>query len=140
MQLGNLAMRLAGVQLHFAIALTLIVLKLAPGGTKGVSQSHKGILVSMVGHRPSLNCDLMPWNGQVDSDVEQLTLPMVPVRRFDRDVTVHDLGTEPFQAARKLSNSRIERRGRIHVTIGYLQRKLHLTALRWGWTATALLS
>jgi hypothetical protein len=126
MQLGNKAVWLAGMCLHLAVALTLVILELAPGGTKGVSQSHEGILVGMVGPGPSLDRDLVPRDGQVDSDVEQVALPMVPVRCFDRDATVDDLGTEPFQAPREAPDPRIERRGRFHVTIGYLQRNLHL--------------
>jgi hypothetical protein len=127
MQLGNHAVWLTGMCLHLAVTLTLVILELAPGGTEGVSQSHEGILVGMVGRGASLDSELVPRNGQVDSDVEQVTLPMVTVWRFDCYATVDDLGTEPFEAARKLSNPRVERRGRIHVAIGYLQRKLHLT-------------
>jgi hypothetical protein len=126
MQLGNKAVRLAAMSFYLAVALTLVILELAPGGTKGVSQSHEGILVGMVGRGASLDSDLVPRHGQVYSDVEQVTLPMVPVRRFDRDATVDDLGTEPFQAPREPPNPRIEGRGRFHVTIDYLQRNLHL--------------
>jgi hypothetical protein len=119
-QLAYVTVWQVDVRLHLLVPLALIVLDFAPGGPEGVAQRDIGIFVGMVGRMSLSDGDLRARHGEIDPDFEQLSLPVVLVRRLHDHVTAHDMVTVPLKPLRKLADTGLKSRRRIHMTKRHL--------------------
>ncbi len=107
-ELANAPVQRLHMRLHVLPPLSLVVFKLAPGGTKGVAQGHIRVLVGVgAGVRPS-DRNLIAGNRDGDAKAEQASLMTVLRGRLDHNMTAHDLRTELLEPGGQLANSGFE--------------------------------
>src|SRR5262245_61856046 len=99
--------------------LTDVVLELTPGRIEGVADRHVDVLVR------ALLRGLAPRDTQVNADVEQFALSMLPVRRLDHHANARDPIVELLELGGLLPDVGLDGRRRRHVPEADLQWNLH---------------
>jgi hypothetical protein len=75
------------VRLDIAPHTANVVLKLPDRGIKGVANGDINIFMGMVERSSVPYMHVLPWHGDVDPDMVELTLVVMPMRRLDRHRT-----------------------------------------------------
>src|SRR5512134_4099917 len=73
------------MRLHVARHLTHVILEPARRGIEGIADGHVDIFVGLVFRAAPLHDDLLSGNGDVDADIVEVTLVVMPMRSFDDD-------------------------------------------------------
>ena len=77
--------------------------------------------MSVISRMSPSDRNLLPAHCDIDPDLAQGSLVLVPVGRLDDDMTANDPGAEFLQALRKLADARFERWRGFHLTDCHLQ-------------------
>ncbi len=102
-----------------------VVFELAPRAQERVAERDVGIRVGgvRVGRVP--DHEVVTWNTELDSTLVEPSFVMMPVRRFDDDVTAHDAVENLFEVVDRAPDPRFERRTRLQLVERDAKRSLH---------------
>jgi len=119
-------------QRRFAAQGRHALLQLAARGVERVTQDDVDVLVAIAVGALHVDDDVLAGDCQLDLDVENLALMVVPVRRIDDDAAGLDAVGKGAQVVGELADAGLDGWGAFHVSEGDLDRDGHdVVSLYW---------
>ncbi len=109
-ELGDAPVCRLGVPLDLAALFANLILKLTPSGSKGIPERDVYISVRLVFGTLVTHDDFTASHGDVYSNIVQMSALLMPMRRFDDHIAVHDAIVVSIQFRRTLSYPRFNSR------------------------------
>ena len=119
------AARFAVVRLDFAAPAARHILEPSRERVEGIAHGDFDVLVRVVLRGVAVHRDLAAGNLEVDADLVELALAVMPVRRAHHDAAAHDAAVEAFEPFGKLADTRPHRGRGLHVAERDLDRNRH---------------
>ena len=113
------------VQLDVAAPLANVIFEQPASCVERVADRDIDILMRMVRLGIAPDHDLAPWNFEIDTHPEQITLLAAGVLAFDNDAARYDPVKEAFERLGALTYSRRDGIRRVHVAESNLKWQLH---------------
>src|SRR5512144_1399978 len=114
-------MHRSNVGLHVATRAPDMVFELPPRSIEGIANGDIDILVRMVQRPGMADEDVLPRHADVDADIVELALVVMPVGRLDDDLATDNPVMEVLEFGGLLADPRLDCGRRFHAVKGNLQ-------------------